>query len=212
MEKITMNCIVNAMCKVALPDAVVLRIRKMLNVIPINDEDTNYKREFGSIIGPEIYRNHLNKYFVCCAFCAHLERSSCHEYCFKCSKGCYAACSYLLPGTFSFVGDSVENSGEQPWIFKTPCTEFERLTDKKYFKHFISPSQEVTVSNYEVLEGIFTGLSRGKKPCHVCAAVNMEIYKNCSDEIKQQDNNKCIKIIEEITSRYRAILGIIKYI
>lgn len=212
MNKQILKKFKNTINRITLPDAVALRMQKMIKGISLSDEDTEYKKEFENSIGPEIYRLHLGEYFICCAFCSHLVKSSCHEYCFKCSRRAYAECSYLLPGTFSFAASNTESPGNLPWIFKTPCSEFERLNDKKYFKHFTSLSQEVTVSNYEVLEGIFTGLSRGKKPCHVCASVNMDICSKCSDQAHDSDDHNCNRIIEEIASRYRAIPGIIKYI
>ena len=176
-------------------------------------EDKAYIRHFDADISPGIYKGHLDGCFVCCAFCQHLQKSSCHEYCFTCLKRTYMECSTLLPGIFSFVGshfDAMEST-HTPWIFKTPCTAFERLSKKKYFKNFNSNSQSITVANYEALEGIFTGISRGKSPCHICASVNIGIYNDCVRSDKNAEYRYCKEIIDQIRARYRVISGMIKY-
>ncbi|MDP4094230.1 MAG: hypothetical protein Q8920_12820 [Bacillota bacterium] len=178
-----------------------------------DNDDRIYIKQFNKLTGPKIYQMHLNEYLISCAFCSHLSKSSCHEYCFKCSKGVYLDCSFLLPGTFSFSSAYFDNSDDhQPWIFKTPCSNFERLPENKYFRNFSTLSKSKTAANYEALEGIFTGLSRGKRPCHICASVNMEIYDNCSCSSASAETNPCDRIIDQISARYRAILGVIKSI
>ncbi|MCX7711878.1 MAG: hypothetical protein N2484_18700 [Clostridia bacterium] len=177
-------------------------------------DDKAYIKHFDSYIGPNIYHRHLDDYFVCCTFCCHLKKSNCHSYCFKCGKNTYEECGVLLPGTFSFTGNHTndQESDQPPWIFRTPCTGFERLSEKKYFKNFNSYIQSITVANYEAMEGIFTGISRGKSPCHICASVNIEIYNHCLSPDRNADNKYCNEIIEQISAKYRAIAGMIKYV
>ncbi len=176
-------------------------------------DDNKYRRHFLTYIGPEIYKKHLNTYFICCSFCSNLTKSSCHKYCFSCSKKVYDDCSLLLPGTYEHVCDRIDNNGEgiAPWIFRTPCTDFERLNGKSYFKHFTSGRQPVAISNYEALEGIFLGMIRGKRPCHICASVKLDIYNNCISREKLKEESPCEMILNEIAARYSAILGMIKY-
>jgi len=132
-------------------------------------------------------------------------------------KNTYKECSTLLPGIFSFHDsyfDAIENEFT-PWIFRTPCTSFERLEKSRYFKNFTSNDQSITIANYESLEGIFLGISRGKKPCHICAAVSMDILKECKkcekEKESENENTPCSKVIEEISSRYSTVFGIVRY-
>lgn len=176
-------------------------------------DDKKYKKYFECILGPKIYLLHLNENYICCNFCSHLKKSTCHDFCFVCSKGTYNECSNLLPGTFSFAGsyfDSLENNCT-PWIFKTPCTSFERLDCRKYFKNFVHPNKLITVANYESLEGLFLGICRGKRPCHICASVNMEIFAKCSQDERTAKNTPCYRIIDELSAKYQAALNMIMY-
>ena len=177
-------------------------------------DDSKYKKYFDQKIGPHISQMHHNNYFTSCAFCTHLQKSSCHEFCFSCSKKTYTECSLLLPGTFSFTDHYFDSAGNDltPWVFKTPCTNFECLNSKRYFKHFISSEQSITVANFEALEGIFLGISRGKRPCHICASVNIGIFNKCSESDKIETNKSCPRIIDEISKKYQAIQGMIKYV
>ena len=177
-------------------------------------DDKAYIRCFESSIGPDIYKKHLDEYFVCCAFCRHLQKSICHDNCFTCRLKSYHECSALLPGVFSFMENhfSAAENNIAPWIFRTPCTRFERLDRKQYYKNFSCFSQTVTVSYYEALEGIFTGMTRGKSPCHICASVNMGIYNGCRQEEKNAENKRCSKITEQIALRYRGLVGMVKYV
>jgi hypothetical protein len=175
-------------------------------------DDTKYKKYFENILGPMIYEFHINSNLTCCAFCSWLKRSKCHKFCSKCSKGVYEECSPLLPGTFSFSSNILDSSGEEqiPWIFKTPCTGFERITGKKCFKNFISKDRTITITNYEVLEGLFTGVTRGKKPCHICASASLDMYKQCSEQ--GSESKTCNKVSKYITDKYEVISGMIKII
>lgn len=189
-------------------------LKALLGRINFTSDDRAYIKEFNEAIAPEIYRQHLDENLICCIFCRHLSKASCHEYCYKCQKGIYGECSSLLPGTFSFVDSRFSNPENAfvPWLFTTPCTAFERLSERNYFKNFGSYRPSVTVEYYEALEGIFTGFSRGKCPCHICAAVNLEIYNRCREEEIDIENSYCSRIIRQIANRYKAISGMIKYV
>lgn len=175
-------------------------------------DDIKYKKHFQSNLGPMIYNFHVNGNLICCAFCSSLKRSECHEFCFKCSKGIYEECSPLLPGTFSFSSNYIDPFGEEvmPWIFKTPCTGFERIVGNNYFRNFISSNKSITMANFEVLEGLFTGISRDKKPCHICASVSLEIYKDCTEQ--EKESVACSKVSQFITDKYKVISGMIKFV
>jgi len=187
------------------------------NIIPLfsglSMDDINYKTHFEHNLSNKIYRLHLSEYFVCCAFCNHLSKAPCHEYCFSCGRQTYIECSPLLPGIFSFLDTYFYTleKGCIPWIFKTPCTFFESLDIRNYFRNFVSVSTSVTIANYETLEGLFLGVSREKKPCHICASVNIEIYKACARDGKNAGNTPCGEIINKIADKYNAIPGMIIY-
>lgn len=176
-------------------------------------EDLIYKRNFQRHTAPLIYQAHINENYVSCVFCLHLSRSQCHDYCFSCSKGVYRQCSPLLPGTFHFSDSYFDTMGRKsmPWFFKTPCTRFERLKNSRYFKHFLSKDISITAANLETLEGLFTGMSRGKRPCHICASVNLDIFNSCSKAEKEIDQKPCKRITGEIASIYRASSGMTIY-
>jgi hypothetical protein len=181
--------------------------------IGLLSDDFVYKRQFERLIGPKLYNSHIRENIICCAFCEHLKRSYCHENCFKCSKGTYTECSTLIPGIYNFNDsyfDSID-SNFRPWIFNTPCTYFERLDEKNYFRNFTSPDQSISIANYEALEGIFTGISREKRPCHICASVNIGIFNNCAKSEKSMVNKPCYEILNEISKIYRASTGMIRY-
>jgi len=177
-------------------------------------EDSSYIRYFKSCISPLLYQSHVNDYFICCAFCSNLYRTLCHNYCFSCLKKTHKKCSPLLPGTYTF-GDSNFDTMENdfvPWIFKTPCTDFERLPEGKYFRNFNSLIPSITVANYEALEGIYIGISHGSRPCHICAAVNINIFNKCSKDETEIEKKPCDKILKEISEIFNTSAGMIKYV
>jgi len=183
-------------------------------LIDFISDDARYKRCFISKTGHKLYQVHATINFTCCAFCSHLRKSSCHEYCFSCSKNVYEGCSLILPGIFPFTGSyaDIKENSSLPWIFQTPCMGFQRLDGHNYYRNFNDLHLSITVTNYEIIEGIFTGLSNGKRPCHVCAAVNIEICKKCSDMEKNLQNIPCHRILDEISAKYRVMHGIVKHI
>jgi hypothetical protein len=179
------------------------------------NNDTQYYKFFLNTIGPRIFEIHSSQYFVCCAFCTKLLKSNCHEYCYSCSKNVYGECSSILPESFSFVGynyNRVDSEDFVPWIFKTPCTAFVKLPQSKYFKNFIVSDNSITIGNFEALEGVFMGLCRGKRPCHICASVNNEVFSNCSQQERIIENVPCNKFLNQISLKYKAIMGMIKYV
>ncbi len=183
----------------------------MIRLSDILSDDVAYKRGFLATTGRRIYQMHINSYYVSCAFCLHLGRSSCHKHCFICRKGTYKECGPLLPGTFEFYGFFSDESDTDitPWVLKTPCTGFERLPLKKYFRNFKSFRSSVTAANYETVEGLFMGISRGKRPCHICASVNIDIYKECSLKGECAKKHSCSRIIREISNKYQVVSNMV---
>lgn len=178
----------------------------------IND-DSKYFKYFHSVIGPEIYHRQSRTYFVCCAFCTQLHKSNCHDFCFSCSKRVYPSCGSVLPESFSIGGlyYSKNNSEDRPWIFCTPCTNFESLNESKYFRNFVVPDNQITIANLEALEGLFLGFSRGKRPCHICASININLYNSCPHNVRSE-LSPCHKFVYEIQQKYKAITGMVKYV
>ena len=175
-------------------------------------EEGHYKKNFESSTGLKFYRSHIAGNFISCAFCSNLMKAACHNYCFKCRRGIYDDCNTLLPGTFSFISnlrDSSDNN-TKPWLFKTPCTFFERAMKSQYYRNFISNETSVTAENFETLEGLFAGIVNGNRPCHICAAVNMQIYKRCRIEERTDICSPCDRIMKELTAEYKSMPGIIK--
>jgi len=109
-----------------------------------------------------------------------------------------------LPGTFSFTGNSPVSGHRKniPWIFKLPCPVFKRLDTKNYFRNFNSLKKGITVANYEVLEGLFLGKSGGKRPCHICASADINIYNKCRENKRIDKAKPCSRIIYEISKTY----------
>lgn len=179
-------------------------IKNKINGFSVFSEDTLYRKHFDNNISPKIYSCHVNSNFVSCAFCFHLQKSSCHEYCHICTKETYTECSCLLPGTFNFSDNLLDcrKSDSIPWLFKAPCTHFSRLTMNSYFKHFTSPLPNITTANYEVIEGILTGMCREVRPCHICASVDINIYKKCLERNMCDQDKPCTNILNEISAIY----------
>jgi len=169
-------------------------------------DDIFYRMEFENTIKNFIYRKHVDASFMCCVFCIYLFRSPCHRFCFSCAKKTYNGCNQLLPGAFSFTDSyfGLTENELKPWAFKVPCKFFERLELRDYLRNFISLDNSATTANYEVLEGIFTGLSRGKRPCHICACVNKQIYNNCFRNAHTLNDTPCENIYNKISAEYRS--------
>lgn len=175
--------------------------------IQSRQNDRNYRRYFDTVTGPEIFRSHVADNLACCAFCTFLSRSDCHGYCFSCIRGAYETCSYLLPGIYPFSDTHFATAETEPvpWIYRIACPNFQRLDEAEYFKNFNDCGLPVTVANYEALEALYTGISRGKKPCHLCASVSLDIYLHCIESQTPRDNSPCTRICSEIACRYNNI-------
>jgi len=172
----------------------------------VMSDDAKYRYEFETHIGSDIYNSHIKRSYKSCAFCSNLFRSTCHNHCFRCYVKINRHCDAILPGTFPFSG-SISGAAEEtstPWLYRKPCQGFDRLRRKTYYANFKSRLSAVTTANYEVLEGIFTGLTRGKRPCHICASVDLEIFNRCSQS-GYVESIPCDKIYREISSAYKTI-------
>lgn len=204
---------INALLKAFIAGRSLHHEKRPESNVDLYSEDAVYKRYFENILAKKIYHSHLSEYYMNCIFCSHLKKTTCHEYCFSCAKKSYSECSILLPGVFSFKDSYFDAAGNDitPWFYKTPCTDFERLDTGKYFRNFRSVSSAVTIANYEAVEALLSGISRGQRPCHVCAAVSMEIYNQCSLKGNTADKSPCAHINEKLSNIYNTAYGIIKY-
>ena len=165
------------------------------------ESDFIYKCHFMLHTAPKIFEAHVSCPKNFCTFCNNLLKSSSHKFCFKCIKKTYSGSTHLLPGTFSFTGSYYDSAGGSctPWLLRAPCQYFERLELKNYFRNFIFPGSPATIELLEAAEGIFTGMSRGKRPCHICASTGIEIYNHC---FKAQINSlslPCTEILDKIS-------------
>lgn len=171
-------------------------------------EDVAYIRNFEKIARPQIYNSHVEESYKCCAFCTNLACSSIYKNYFFCRKGIYPGYGQILPGIFPFTGSYADKDYIQttPWMYKNPCAYFDRLEQDKYFRNFLFANCSITVSYYEVLEGIIYGICRGKRPCHICASVNMDIYDECWKKKLTEEDSPCYKIDRELRAYYSLIL------
>ena len=180
------------------------RIKNFLSEFDLALDDIKYKKAFKNNIGPVLYKKHVSLDYISCVFCNNLSKSMCHDYCFSCSKKSYKECSILLPGTFPFTDKNLDSLEYVPWLFKKPCTAFERIEEHRYFKHLNSISHTITISSYEILEGVFKGFLHGKKPCHICASVDIDIYNKCIGCKCTEGNKPCSDIMKNISSTYQS--------
>jgi hypothetical protein len=177
--------------------------KKAPSVIP---EDVAYKWSFINKYMPALYEQHTRELYSNCVFCSNLVRSDCHKYCLKCSSGTYIHCAPALPTIISESTVYQNTSTEKivrPWFYRETCSKFSRLPKSKYFKNLYSPLSAISIYNYEALEGLEQGLLSGKRPCHICASLDYEIYRAC---LMQEDFNvtsKCTKISSAINSFYQ---------
>lgn len=178
------------------------------------EHDPGYRHYFRTWLAPRLLHRHLHDNHISCIFCSHLTQGLCHPFCFKCTKKSYADCSPLLPGIFPFTGAPSEllETTPVPWMFKTPCTAFERLSGEEYFRNFQKVAPSITTANLEVLEGLTTGISRGFKPCHVCASVDLAIYNRCTEEGYCSVPGACTRVLKEINKSYGTVPGMIRYV
>ena len=169
------------------------------NPITLLSDDSQYKLYFLKVYLPELYRKHTCEEYASCIFCANLVRSRCHSNCLKCSVGTYIRCSPSLPGLIykesSYPDDE---SMPVPWYYRKPCYHFKRLSQAQYHKNIYSMLSAAAVFHFEILEGLETGLCADSKPCHICASVNYNLYRECSGQEDFDENTPCHRIKEEL--------------
>jgi hypothetical protein len=183
-----------------------INLKSILNRFSLVSEDFLYIKLFEAEIVPKLFHMHIKGNYKSCVFCRHLYSPGCHNCCFACKKNTYSKCSCLLPGVFSSNDSyfSVMENNITPWIFRTPCPEFERLDAGSYFKNFTAPKHFITAENYEVLEGLFFGLTHNKRPCHICASTNIKIYNICTLDDACSSTEPCHKILKVLSYEYGA--------
>ncbi len=172
----------------------------------ILSEDTHYKRYFLKSYLPELCRQHTDKHYANCVFCANLIKSGCHKYCLKCSVGTYIRCSPALPGAI-FIEPLYPYESEClpiPWYYKKTCYHFRRLSPDKYRRNLCSMLSPIAIYNMEILEGLEKGLCSGEKPCHICSSVDYELYRECLKQRGFNPSAPCHRIREKLKKVYEA--------
>lgn len=166
-----------------------------------SDFDLLYMVRFRINLVPELYKTHIESNYISCIFCCYLKKSHCHSNCFRCSKGTYSKCDCLLPGPSSFAPDMVDCTETSTWSFKQPCEHFKRLPENGYVQNFEYGSIERVVTNYETVQSLFFGMCNGNRPCHVCAAVNLQLFLQCPEAGSTENEKKpCSVILKWISS------------
>ncbi len=178
------------------------KIVRLLKKTGLISFDFIYRFYFMAISGSKLYYRHKIESYRSCAFCRHLAYDRQIKK-YVCSYGEYEACGALLPCIVpdpSFVSDqSYQEEEEQvPWLFKTPCLNFDVLDSKNYFRNFISFDLNSSVIRLEALEGILLGSCSGNIPCHICACVNKETYTQCKYLQKAGELGKCTAIYDTL--------------
>jgi hypothetical protein len=179
-------------------------LKTFLNNSGIISEDACYEKCFRDVISEQIYNKHISNNYISCAFCYHLTRTSFGSCSYTCSMLTYTDVSSLLPGIYTYYDKCLDSYQEyfSPWLYRTPCINFKRLDKYNYYRNFLSLRSSITIKNYEILEGLFTGISNGKRPCHLCASVDVHTYNRCLDDEKTSDTKPCSRIISEIFAKY----------
>lgn len=178
-------------------------LNKAPSVIP---EDIAYKWSFINKCMPALYEQHTRELYSNCIFCSNLVKGDCHKYCLKCSKGTYMHCAPALPtiisGSITHRSTCIEKI-TRPWFYRETCSKFSRLSKSKYFKNLYSPLSTISIYNYEALEGLEKGLLSDKRPCHICASLDYEIYRTCLMQDDFNVTSKCTKISSVLNSFYQ---------
>ena len=165
--------------------------------------DLKYAWHFVRHYKTKLYERHVEENYINCVFCSNLVRTGCHRHCLKCGVGTYIRCSPSLPGILYNESAQKEDSDfHAPWYFKEPCSHFTRLPLKKYLRNIHTPLSQAGIYDFEALEGLENGISQGSKPCHVCAAVDYELYKRCSAQTDFDSDSPCIRADVELRSFY----------
>jgi hypothetical protein len=198
---------------IILMNYLILFIKELVNILhkflSINfyTDDMIYKKKFIKKFMPYLYERHISDLHSNCVYCANLVRSNCHKHCLKCSTGTYVHCSPLLPGILYYENKHPYNMNNEsiPWLYKNTCTYFKRLDANNYFKNFKVPFSWVTIYNYEILDGLMNGIFCDEKPCHICATIDYQLYKNCFTQKGFDKKTPCTRIAAEIASRYNNV-------
>jgi len=166
-------------------------------------DDMAYRMLFKQTIAKKIYEHHLSTGYKSCIFCNHLKKSLNHKHRFICEKGSSKGGFSLLPGPFHFlhINNYDDDNNNLPWLLRTPCTNFSRLSRDVYFKNFTYFQTSITVAYYEYLEGLYLGICHNKRPCNICASISFSTYKKCFEEGKTPKNTPCEEIAR-LTSGY----------
>lgn len=173
----------------------------------ILSEDAHYKRYFLKKYLPDLYRQHTNKHYANCVFCANLVKTGCHKYCLKCSIGTYVRCSPALPGAI-FIESVYPYELERlpiPWYYRKTCYHFRRLKPDKYQKNFYTALSPIGIYNMETLEGLEKGLCSGEKPCHICSSVDYQLYRECIAQRGFDASSPCHIIKGKLKQTYEAL-------
>lgn len=194
---------INRLNRIYLKKAALASKDALIRSIRFISDDSLYRMHFIRKTSAAIYRQHVQSGFSSCIFCKQLAKSG-TSHGFFCTLGTYTEHTCLLPEPFcSLFGAESHPSGTIPWIFKTPCSAFSRLYPQHYFRHFKSVSGSQTVSNYEILEGLFLGLVHGKRPCHICVSVNPAIYDMCRSLGAENETSPCYLAFRRLYESYR---------
>ncbi len=169
--------------------------------------DLIYRFHFMNIFGSKLYFRHKIESFRSCAFCKHLSYDRIIKK-YVCSQGQYEASSSLLPciipdPTLMLGPSYIEEEEQIPWLFKTPCINFEVLDSKNYYRNFISTNLNSSIIKLEALEGIMLGSCSGSIPCHICASVNKEAFAKCRYFTKSKELGKCGVIYDNLNGIYK---------
>lgn len=179
---------------------------KLLKKTDLISVDLIYRLYFMHLFGSKLYFRHKITSFRSCAFCQHLyfDRFINKYACMKCE---HEPCSSLLPciipdSTFMLDNTYVEEKDHIPWLFKTPCLNFDVLDSKNYFRNFLSLNLNSSVIKLEALEGILLGSCSGQIPCHICACVSKECYTKCKYTQKASEAGKCSIIYDNLNQYF----------
>ena len=178
---------------------VFLKFLRKTNLITV---DFIYRMYFMPIFGSKLYYRHKIVSFRSCAFCQHLSYDKLIKK-YVCSHGEYEACSSLVPciipdSSLMFSKAYLDEEQQTPWLFKKPCTDFDVLDAKNYFRNFISFNLNSSIIKLEALEGILMGNCSGDIPCHICACVKKDIYTKCMHIQKANEIGKCSIIYDNL--------------
>lgn len=167
-------------------------------------DDMAYVLLFGRNAGLRMYEMHAEACFESCIFCKYLSRSECHKYCHSCRRGAYTDCGMLLPGMLPYMacGSDIDAGSDTPWIWRMPCPLFTRREGNRYFGAFYSFDLSRTAACYEVLEGIFFGISRGRKPCNTCVSIDPAAFRACRKEDMERENEPCRRFLVSVLMQF----------